>query len=841
MIEWFVSSYARSVNGFRFSAKKCNRNLLPSLISPRKFLNMRLTVPLLFFIFFASVSGFAQTKYTVSGYVKDAVTGEYIIGASVYMKETGKGGSTNTYGFYSVSVPEGEYTLAISFIGMKTYEQKINLTQNLTVNAELSNGIILTEAAEVVGEKSANTESPDMGRVGLEIDQIKTLPAFMGEVDILKVIQYLPGIQSAGEGNTGFYVRGGGVDQNLILLDNTTVYNASHLFGFFSVFNADAIKNLEIIKGGMPANHGGRLASVLDINLREGNTREHKAQGGIGLIASRITLEGPIKRDTASYIVSARRTYIDALIRPFIKPESNFSGTGYYFYDLNAKVNYRFSPKDQIYLSGYFGRDVFNFSSASAGFSAKIPWGNATGSLRWNHLFNDKLFFSNSLTFTDYKFAFEAGQEQFVFKLFSGIQDYGLKSQLSYYPNVRHTIKAGVDYTYHIFTPSSVTARSGDTEFDTGDIMKIYAHEAAAYVMDDFDITELLRVHVGFRLSAFQHTGPYTKFIPGDPADPLTQISDPEIIEYERGDNIKTYINPEPRLSLRYTLNSTSSVKAAYTWNYQYVHLASLSPTSLPTDIWIPSTDRIAPQKGIQYSIGYFKNLFKDQFETSVELYYKDMFNLIEYKDGVQPEDQLNNNVDNLLTFGRGYSYGAEFFLKRKFGKFNGWVGYTWSKTFRIFEDINNGDPFPARFDRRHDMSIVLNYELNPSLVLSGVFVYATGNAITLPESRYFVEGNVVSLYGDRNSFRMAPYHRADLSVQWTPSLSKKYKLKHGDRKKRVESHWNFSVYNLYNRMNPYFIYFGAEGNAQAGTLQIKAYQVSLFPIIPSVTWNFKF
>lgn len=793
-----------------------------------------------------AISLFAQNS-TLSGNIIDQASGEAIIGATVYVEELKKGTASNVYGFYSLTVPQGSYTLQFSAIGYKTVSLEIDLSRDQTLNQELKENVIVTQAAEVVADKSKNTESTDMGRVDLDVNKIKKLPAFLGEVDILKTIQFLPGIQSAGEGNTGFYVRGGGPDQNLILLDNAVVYNASHLFGFFSVFNADAVKNVEVIKGGMPANYGGRLASVLDITLKEGNMREHEFNGGIGLIASRFTAQGPIKKDTSSYIISGRRTYIDVLAQPFVNPESAFAGSGYYFYDLNMKVNYKLSDKDQLFLSGYFGRDVFGFESSNVGFSASIPWGNATGSLRWNHIFSDKLFLNTNLTFSDYTFEFTGAQDEFEFTLFSGIRDWSFKSNLSYYPNLRHNIQAGIEYIYHEFTPSNVSARSGDVEFDTGEITRIYAHEFSAYALDQFDISDQLRLNAGLRFSWFTHVGPFTRFLKDENQDDFSAVSADESIDYSPGEKVADYVNLEPRINLRWKTGANSSIKAAYTQNYQYLHLASLSPTSLPTDVWVPSTDRVQPQFSVQYALGYFRNFKGNEYEASVEIYYKEMDNLVEFEEGAQPENSINDNVDNQFVFGIGDSYGIEFFLKKSIGKVNGWVGYTWSKTTREFDDLNNGNPFPARFDRRHDLSIVLNYDLNDKWSFGAAFVYGTGNAITLPVSRYFLEGRVVSEFADRNSFRMDPYHRADISVNYYPSKFKKERKRvNADGEavpvlKKFYSSWSFSIYNIYNRMNPYFIYFGSEGNVNDGTLQLKAYQVSLFPVLPSITWNFSF
>lgn len=799
---------------------------------------------LLVCILICSVALNAQQSYTVSGVLTDAGTGETLLGASVYDKESGQGAVTNLYGFYSLTLPEGKYDLLFSFIGYTTVERAVELVKDQSISLELSTATLVSAAAEVVGEKSSNTESTDMGRVEMDVEKIKKLPALLGEVDILKAIQFLPGVQSAGEGNSGFYVRGGGPDQNLVLLDNATVYNVSHLFGFFSVFNADAVKNIELIKGGMPANYGGRVSSVLDIALKEGNSKSFHGTGGVGLISSRLTLEGPIKKDVGSFIVSGRRTYIDILAKPFVNPEADLAGSGYFFYDLNMKVNWRFSDKDQLFLSGYFGRDVFGFSSQAAGFETSIPWGNATGSLRWNHLFNDKLFMNTIATFSDYTFQFKAQQEDFSFGVASGIKDWSYKTQLSFYPNVRHRIKGGVDYIFHKFTPNNVTASSGDVEFDTGGEERLYSHEAAVYLLDEFDVTERIRINGGLRLSFFAHVGPYTKYIQseGEGNAPGSVV---ETIDFTGNEVLRTYLKLEPRFALRYKINERSSFKAGYQQNYQYLHLTSLSATSLPTDIWMPSTDRLEPQYGTQYSVGYFRTTLDHMFEGSIELYYKDLENLVEYKEGTRPEDNIGDNIDNHLTTGVGTSYGAEFFLKKRLGAINGWVGYTWSKTLRTFESINNGNPYPAKFDRRHDVSVIVNYDLSERFQFGAAFVYATGNAITLPVERYFYEGQIVDVYGDRNSFRMAPYHRADVSVTYVPKNTKTVvDVETGEeleQKRRFSSTWTLSVYNIYNQANPYFIYFGNDGDLAEGSLQIKAYQVSLFPILPSITWNFKF
>lgn len=799
----------------------------------RNIIEMRFSRLLVFIVLLLPFFGFAQSNFTLSGEIKDAETGETLPGAVVKATAVNKGTVSNIYGFYSLTLPAGTYAIEFSFLGYATQTKEVNLSSNQRIDVALSTNIKTFEAVEITADKSRNTESTDVGKINLDVDQIKKLPVLLGEIDILKTITLLPGVQSSGEGNAGFYVRGGGVDQNLILLDNATVYNASHLFGFFSVFNADAVKNLELTKGGVPANFGGRLASVLDISLKEGNNKEFHSEGGIGLISSRLTLEGPIKKDTSSFIISARRTYIDLLLKPFLKKDSPLAGSGYYFYDLNAKVNYRISKKDQVFLSGYFGRDVFGFSSENSGFSTRIPWGNATGTIRWNRIISDKLFMNTIATFTDYKFSFEGAQEQFEFALNSGIRDWGGKVQWNYYPNYRHSLKWGVDYTYHIFTPNSVYAKSGDTEFDTGPKLKLFSHEVAGYVLDEFDVTEKLKLNAGIRYSYFIHVGPFTRFTQQG-ASGFGQTLPPLETQYASGEKVADYAGFEPRINFRWTVDKHSSIKGGYMRNFQYIHLTSLSPTSLPTDVWLPSTDVLKPQFGQQFSIGYFRNFLDDMIESSLEVYYKNMKNVSEYKEGAQPQQTVNDNIDNLLVFGIGRSYGAELFVKKRIGKWQGWVGYTWSKTERRLDNLNNGEWYPSRWDRRHDISIVSTIKLSKRVELGAVFVYGTGNAITLPVERYIFENRVVDVYGARNSFRMAPYHRADISCTLYPKEEKQ-------KNKRFESNWNFSIYNLYNRKNPYFIYFGNDGNVQNGTLQIKAYQVSLFPILPSVTWNFKF
>ncbi|HMW95683.1 MAG TPA: TonB-dependent receptor, partial [Flavobacteriales bacterium] len=580
------------------------------------------------------------------------------------------------------------------YIGFAQRQQVIDLKADQKVNIELRPAVTEIRQVEVVKEKrKSNTESTDMGRIDVDVQKLNTLPALLGEVDILKVIQFLPGVKSNGEGNSGFYVRGGGPDQNLILLDEATVYNASHLFGFFSVFNADAVKNLELIKGGMPANYGGRTSSVLDITMKEGNDNAFHGQGGIGLISSRLTLEGPLVKDRSSFIVSGRRTYIDVLTKPFLKDNPNFGGTGYYFYDLNAKANYRISDKDRLYLSGYFGRDVFDFGTSDPGDPKfRIPWGNATVAGRWNHVFGPKLFMNTTVTFSDYRFEFNGEQSEFAFKLFSGIKDYGLKVDLTNYPNVRHNLKYGGQYIYHVYTPSTVDVSSGDTEFNIDEPSKLKAHETALYILDEFDVTDKLRLNGGLRFTSFAQVGSFREYVLNNAGEPTG-----ELINYDQGQAVKTYYGLEPRLSARYRINDMSSLKASFNRNMQYVHLASYSSVGLPTDVWIPSGQNVKPQIAMQYATGYFRDLADHTYEASVEVYYKDLFNQIEFAEGATPDEGANTNYDAMLVFGKGWSYGAEFFLKRRLGKLTGWAGYTWSRTMRLFPDVNHGRAFPSR------------------------------------------------------------------------------------------------------------------------------------------------
>jgi TonB dependent receptor/CarboxypepD_reg-like domain/TonB-dependent Receptor Plug Domain len=780
---------------------------------------------LVFLFVLSSVTGLAQNKYTISGYIKDSLNGETLIGATIAVQGQTKGISSNLYGFYSITLDEGKYILICTFIGYRIKAVSIDLRADTKINFEVLPKSYLAEEVVVSAKKrDANVKNAQMGKFTLPIEQIKSIPAFLGEVDLLKTIQFLPGVRNAGEGSAGIYVRGGGPDQNLILLDDAPVYNTGHLFGFFSIFNADAIKNVTLIKGGMPAQYGGRLSSVLDVSMKEGNNQKFQVDAGIGIIASRLSIQGPLKKNKSSFILSGRRTYVDAIAKPFMKSGSQFKGSGYYFYDLNAKVNYIFSDKNRLYLSGYFGRDVFDYVNGKQSLKFNIPWGNSTGTLRWNHVFNNKLFGNTTAVYNDYNFSFNAAQNDFELKLASGIRDLSLKQDFDLYPYTGHKLKFGGIYTYHKFTPSVISGRQDSTIFKPNNAQVKYAHEAALYLQDDWEINEKIKIHAGLRYSWFQQTGPYKIYQTDDNGNRTDSTV------FGRGKAVKTYGGLEPRFTIRYALDDETSLKGSVTRNLQYIHLVSNAGTTLPTDIWVPSTYKVKPQISWLYAAGLFKNFKDNMYETSVELYYKQMQNQIEYKEGYVPSSL--DDTENSFAFGKGWSYGAEFFISKTKGRLTGWIGYTLSWTWRKFAALNFGEKYPAKYDRRNDMSVVAMYELNKKWKLSASFVFGTGNSATLPQRFYIVGGILTQEYSRINEYRLPAYHRLDFAAILTPKKNIKRKWK---------SEWVFSVYNAYNRKNPYFIYFDQTGSPFSGTLEIQAKQVSLFPVIPAITWNVKF
>ncbi|MGH1337668.1 MAG: TonB-dependent receptor, partial [Aureispira sp.] len=754
---------------------------------------MSLSYQLSLFILLLSLSLSAQKRVTISGYVKDASTGEDLIYANVFNEaNTLDGVTTNLYGFYSLSLVPGKYTIIASYIGYQDTKLELDLRQDTSFNIELSMGALFDSLIVVTDERgNSNVENTKLGTVELSMTDVKKLPSFMGEVDILKTIQLLPGVQSAGEGTAGFFVRGGGIDQNLVLLDEAVVYNAGHLLGFFSVFNADAIKKATLIKGGMPANYGGRLSSVLDIQMKDGDNDRFGVEGGIGLISSRLTLEGPIVSKKGSFIISGRRTYAFDLAQPFLT-ETTFSGTNYYFYDLNVKARYQINDKNRLFLSGYFGRDVLNLTNPERGFAIDLPYGNATATLRWNHIFNDKLFMNFIFVFNDYDFSISGGQEQFSFKLSSGIRDYSTKVSFDFYPTPRHQLKFGADYTYHVFTPNRAEAFTGGQPFVI-DPERKRAHEAGVYITDHWKVSKRLSMDVGIRFSAFQQVGPYEGKLDSTRS-------------YRLLEPVKTYFGAEPRFSSKYTLSANSSLKLGVTVGRQYVHLVSNSTSTLPTDLWVPSTEVVLPQWGVQYALGYFHNFFDDLLETSVEVFYKDMYNQLDYSENYTPT--IDTDTEDQFISGRGRAYGLELFVRKSKGDFTGWVAYTLSRSERTFDGIR-GRTFLAGFDRTHDLSVVGSYEINRWLSVGASFVLGSGAPYTPLQSVYVINSFPTVQYGLRNSARLPMYHRLDLSATFV--LSKK--------DKPFQSSLVLSVYNVYNRQNIFFTYTASEIDSFSGEI----------------------
>ncbi len=781
---------------------------LPIGMFPASAMHPGVLIPLLTILLAASSP--AQThRFTISGTVKNGETGEALIGATLQVKELkGTGASTNAYGFFSLTIPAGRYTVTVNYIGFRSLADTVTLDRDLARNYSLAPNPVMMEAVVVTGERSnANVTSTEMGANKLQVREVQSLPVLLGERDILKTIQLLPGVKAAGEGNTGYYARGGNVDQNLIVLDEAPVYNSSHLLGFVSVFNSDAIKDVTVMTGSIPAEYGGRLSSVLDIRTNDGNDREYSAAGGLGLVASRITLQGPIVPETGSFIINGRRTYADMFLR--LSSDTTVNRTSLYFYDLNAKANYRFGESDRVFLSGYFGRDNFRYPDVF-GFN----WGNTTATLRWNHIFDNKFFSNTSLIFSDYEYTNMIGAGTSEYDISSGITDLNLKTDFQYFIGSGSTLSFGLNTIHHSFNPGTITAGPTSTTHLLT-IGKRYAWESAAYLSHKLEITRNLSAEYGLRFSLFSLMGP---------ADVKTYDAEGDAIDsasYSSGQFIKTYSSLEPRVTLTYLIDDGSSVKASYTRTSQYLHLLSNATVSTPSDLWIPSTNNVPPQHADQYSTGYFRNFLDNEYETSVEFYYKNMLDLIDYRNGA--DLLLNPAVESQLLYGRGWSYGMELLVKKKYGAFTGWIGYTLSKTEEQFADVNRGAPFPARQDRTHDISVVGIWNYSPTWTFAAAWVYNTGNAVTYPSGSYFIDGRIVPYYTERNGYRMPAYHRLDLSATWT--LGEKTSL-------------NFSIYNAYNRMNAYAIYFR---QSKTDITKTEAVKVTLFPFIPSISYNFKF
>jgi len=709
-------------------------------------------------------------------------------------------------------VADGKYTLVASFTGYGADSMSIDHAVNQEINVNLSPAGAELEGVVISAQKkNDNVVKPEMGVQKLSMSEVKNIPVLFGEQDILKTIQLLPGIKGAGDGNSGFYVRGGASDQNLILLDEAVVYNASHLLGFFSTFNSDAVKDVTVYKGGMPAEYGGRLSSVVDVRMKDGNNQRFDLGGGIGLISSRLYAEGPIVKDEGSFIVTARRTYADLFLK--LSRDSNINRNRLYFYDLNAKANYKLGGKDRVFLSGYFGRDVLSFANTFG-----IQWGNSTATARWNHVFNSRLFSNTSLIYSNYQYVININQNNNDINLVSLIRDVSLKEDLQYYINPQNTLHFGFDLIHHYFSPGILNA-SATSSFNSLDLPKKYDMEDALYLSHEWSPFAAFHVNYGLRISDFTVLGPgnfYTYDQNGYAMDTA---------KYGNGRVVANYFTPEPRISLSFLLNTVSSVKVSYTRNVQNVHLLSNSTTSNPTDLWIPSSNNVKPEIADQEAIGYYRNFKDNTYEFSSEIYYKFMQNQIDYKNGAQLV--ANQNVESQLLFGQGRAYGWELFLKKKTGKFTGWLGYTLSRTELKINGINNNSWYPATQDITHDVSVVGIYQLSKKVTLSADWVYYTGNAVTFPNGKYDVNGQIALYYTQRNGYRMPAYHRLDLGLTWYRKKTAKF-----------ESSWTVSVYNAYDHANAYSIIFQQDPNDPSKT---QAVQYSLFKIVPSITYNFKF
>jgi len=765
---------------------------------------------LLFFSLFSN--SFAQTKYTISGKIKDAQSGETLIGATIRIVDlAGYGTSSNSYGFYSLSAKPGNYLIQVSYTGYQTVFPAVNLRKDTILNIDLLAGAQLDEVVVKGQSKNEQVTNPQMGVEKISMAGIKNVPVLFGEKDVLKTLQLLPGIKSAGEGNSGFYVRGGSADQNLILLDEANVYNASHLLGFFSTFNSDAIKDVSVYKGGMPAQYGGRLASVVDIKMNDGNRKRYTAEGGIGLISSRLKIEGPFFKDKGSFMISGRRTYADLFL--IFSKDTTIKGSSLFFYDLNAKANYRINDKNTIYLSGYLGRDVLGLRDAF-----NLNWGNKTGTLRWNHLFNSKLFSNTSFIYSDYNYQIRLTDNQNDLNVLSAIRDLNLKQDYQYFIGNGHSLRFGVNANHHTIQPGKITA-SQTSAFNAKTIEDRFGLELDAYISDEWQATNRLSLVYGLRLSSFSLMGAGTF----NTYNSAGQVNSSKT--YKSGEVVQSYQNLEPRFSASYLVGENTSIKASYNRNTQNLHLLSNSTSSLPTDLWVMSSNNIKPEISNQVALGYYRN-FKDAlYEFSSEIYYKGMQRQIDYKNAAQL--RANENVESELLFGEGRAYGIEWFIKKKYGKINGWVGYTLSRTERRFDEINNGKYFVSKQDRTHDVSAVAIYKLSNRWTLSGTFVYSTGNAITFPSGKYQIDGQTTFYYTERNGYRMPDYHRFDFGATLEGKPDRKF-----------QSSWTFGLYNAYNRHNAYVIEFK---DNPADVSRTQAVQTALFGVIPSVTWNFKF
>jgi hypothetical protein len=774
---------------------------------------MRRFRTIIYLIFIFSVNAFTQSKFSINGTITDNENGESLLSATISVKElAGTGTVSNEYGFYSITLPEGNYTLVVNFIGYETIEKAINLNQNQQIDFVLNPESITTSQIEVIAErKNDNITNTEIGVEKLDVREIKKIPILFGEQDIIKTLQLLPGVKSTGEGSGGLFVRGGDNSQNLILLDEAIVYNPAHLLGFFSTFNSDALKDVALYKGTAPAEYGGRISSVLDVKMNEGNNKKFHFGGGIGIISSRIYVEGPIVKDRGSFLVSGRRTYADLFLK--LSSDTTLNNNQLYFYDLNVKANFKIDNKNKIYLSGYFGRDVFKFQERFG-----INWGNLTGTLRWNHLWNEKLFSNTSLIYSDYDYKISIFRPSGGFSLASAIRNLNLKHEFQYFHSPEHNFKFGFNSTYHRITPGQVEV-DNDTLFNPIELQDRYAWENAIYFSGSWKPKKFLNIEYGIRLSSFSLLGEGDFFS----YDVAGNVSD--TTSYKSGQFVQTYFNPEPRLNMSFIINDRNSIKLSYTRNAQNLHLINNSTSSTPTDIWLASSKNVKPEIGDQVNLGYFFNFRKDMFQLSAEVYYKYMQNQIDLKNGA--EIRANELIEGELSYGIGRAYGLELLLRKKYGKLTGWLSYTLSRTERLIAGVNNNNWYPARQDATHDISAVAIYDFNSRWSVSAIWVYRTGNAVTYPSGMYRLNGDVQFYYTERNGYRMPAYHRMDLGAT--------YNFK---KKKRWESSLNFSVYNVYGQKNPYSINFEEDPD---NPNKIQAVKIYLFRFIPSITYNFKF
>jgi len=753
----------------------------------------------------------AQKNYSISGNIKSKNNGESIIGASVKVLKSNYGTTSNEYGFYSISLVPGTYEVVYSALGKMPDTVSINLSSNIEKNIALSVANYDLSTVTVISSKSSgrSVSGSQMGIEKLSVQEAKSIPVIFGEKDLLKTLQLLPGIKTAGDGNSGIFVRGGSTDQNQIMLDEANIYNAAHLFGFFSTFNSDAIKDVSVYKGGMPAQYGGRLSSVLDIRMNEGNNQNTNVSGSLGLISARLNVEGPIQKNKSSFLITGRRTYADM----FLKMDKQYKDNQLYFYDLNAKLNYELGKKDKLYLSGYFGKDVLSYNNQFGLF-----WGNVTATLRWNHLFNSRLFSNTSLIFSNYNYEFKVKNGTNDIKIFSQIRDWNLKQDYQYSINNKNNLRFGWSFIYHIIRPGEITSNATSSINDKIQ-EKRYSFENAIYASNVWKPCKNVNITLGARLSALNVLGGGSFFN----IDTNGKITD--TLQYARGHVVKTYYNLEPRLAIGYMVHAYASIKASFVRNAQYMHQITNSNGSSPLDKWASTSNIIKPQISNQFSLGYYANLLLNSYEFTAEAYYKEMENVLDYRNGA--DLFLNETVETQLLFGKGRAYGIELMLKKKTGKLTGWISYTVSKSERKIDGINNNQWYNASQDRTHDLSIVGIYQLNKKWTLSGNFVFYTGSAVTFPSGKYQVNGQTVYYYNSRNADRMPSYHRLDFSATLQLKKTKKWS------KELV-----FSLYNVYGRENAYTINF--RDNKDNPNLT-EIVQTSLFRWVPSISYNFKF